>query len=87
MGNVTIPKPVKLIITFIFKEEDTFLKIKPLLMRRFGKVDFESPFLEFTHTDYYAEEFGVGLKRKILSFKKNIPAQTLADIKLYTNKL
>lgn len=57
------------------------------LKRKFGRIDFESEILPFSHTDYYAEEFGRDLKRKFISFEKLIPPQSLAQIKIFTNRL
>ena len=87
MGKATIPEPVKLIITFIFKDEAVFIKARGYLVRCFGMIDFESPVLEFNSTSYYTDEIGTGLKRKIISFKKNLSPQKLAGIKVLTNKL
>ena len=78
---------VKLIIGFIFKEERIFNKIKVILEKRFGKIDFESQILSFNHTTYYAEEFGKHLKRRFVSFKKLISPSKLPEIKIITNKL
>lgn len=82
-----ISKGVKLIIGFIFKEEIVFNKAKAILERKFGKIDFQSQILSFSHTDYYAEEFGQDLKRKFISFQKLITPQQLAGIKILTNKI
>lgn len=87
MGIAKIPKPVKLIIGFIFKEEKLFYKYKRILERKFGKTDFESQTLPFRHTDYYEKEFGRELKRKFVSFKKLIPASALPKIKVFTNAI
>jgi hypothetical protein len=87
MGQIKKLFPVKLVIGFIFKEENTLNKAKFFLERRFGKIDFESQVLNFTHTDYYEKEFGLNLKRKFVSFKKLIPPQDLTKIKLITNQI
>lgn len=87
MGKIKIPAPAKLIIGFIFKEEQAFNKSKTLLKKHFGRIDFESRELPFCHTDYYKEELGTGLKRKFVSFAKLILPQDLARIKITTNKI
>ena len=62
MGLIKRPGPVKLVIGFIFKEKDILNKAKIILGKQFGKIDFESKILDFTHTDYYEKEFGKNLK-------------------------
>lgn len=87
MGRINKQRPVKLIVGFIFKEEDTFNKAKGFLERLFGKVDFESQTLPFKHTDYYYLEFGKNLKRKFISFRKLISTPDLPKIKISTNRI
>lgn len=87
MGQIKKIGPVKLITGFVFSDESYFHKTKSALERKFGKTDFVSVTLEFSHTDYYETEFGRNLKRKFISFQKLIPAQRLAAIKNITNKL
>ena len=87
MGKLSAPAPVKLIIGFIFKDEEFLIKAQGILRRHFGKIDFESPVIPFTYTDYYEKEIGKGLKRKFISFQKLIPSQRLAAIKNLTNKI
>jgi hypothetical protein len=87
MGKLVSPIPVKLIIGLIFKNEE-FLNITERILRsHFKATDYESQIIPFSHTDYYQKEFGLGLKRKFLSFNKLIPSERLAAIKVFTNKL
>ena len=57
------------------------------LRLKFGAIDFESEILPFDFTDYYEEEIGTNLKRKFISFKRLVSAESLAEIKLSTNRL
>ena len=68
---------VKLVIGFIYKNEAVFIKAKEKLRKKFGKVDFESPAMDFNYTDYYAAEMGKELKRRFASFTKLVPIQDL----------
>jgi hypothetical protein len=77
----------KLVIGFIYQDEAVFIKAREKLKKRFGRVDFESSVLDFSHTDYYKSEMGTQLKRKFISFSQLIPIQDLYQIKLYTNRL
>ena len=78
---------VKLFAGFIFSNQDIFIKTKKILVKKFGAADFESQLLAFNYTKYYEKEFGCGLKRKFLSFRKLVPAQKLAGIKLFSNTI
>ncbi|MCP4649002.1 MAG: DUF4416 family protein [PVC group bacterium] len=86
MGFPVKHEKVKLIIGLIGKK-DLFDSIQKILTKKFGLIDFESDPLEFNFTNYYESEMGAGLKRKFLSFKKEIKPLSLPDIKLYTNKI
>lgn len=86
MGQIKKHKPVKLIIGFIFKQESVFNAAGLVLEKRFGKTDFQSRVLPFNHTAYYEGEFGKGLKRRFVSFKKLILPSELPKIKTYTNR-
>jgi hypothetical protein len=87
MGQINKPRPVKLITGFIFKDEAVLAKAKAGLKKRFGRIDFESRALAFTHTGYYEKEFGKGLKRQFVSFKKLIFPDELPRIKIIANNI
>lgn len=87
MGAIKRHPPVKLIIGLIFKEEEAFNRAFEALISRFGELDFKSKVLSFTHTNYYEAEFGRGLKKVFIGFKKLIPPQSLPGIKTIANKI
>lgn len=87
MGKTKKRLPVKLIIGLIFKDVAAASKAKNSLKHYFGSIDYESPALEFKHTDYYSDEFGSRLKRQFLSFRKLINPAHLDRIKTLTNKI
>lgn len=87
MGEAKKHLPVKLIIGFIFKDQEILSLAKRLVARKFGRIDFESQILAFEHTDYYAQEFGKDLKRVFISFEKLVPPERLPQIKISTNRI
>jgi hypothetical protein len=87
MGKAVKYPPVKLIAGFIFNDENAYRKARVVLIRRFGPIDFESGVIPFEYTDYYEKEFGKGLKRVFVSFKKPVSLDRLARIKIFTNKV
>jgi hypothetical protein len=87
MGQIKKYPSPKLIVGFIFKQEDVFDQAKKIMQKRFGKIDFESRQLVFNHTDYYRNELGENLQRKFISFQKLILPKSLVEIKILTNKI
>jgi len=87
VGRTRKQQPVKLIIGLIFKKEGSLNKALRILEKGFGKIDFTSLAIEFSHTDYYEQELGKNLKRKFISFKKLISPQNLSKIKAATNSI
>jgi hypothetical protein len=87
MGQVKKHPPVKLIMGFIFKDQNLLNNAKNILEKQFGKIDFESETVPFRHTDYYEKEFAKDLNRKFISFKRLIRPQELPKIKIVTNSI
>ncbi len=79
--------PVKLICGMISSQNIVFRKAEDFLKDLYGPIDFISPLITFTFTDYYEKEMGTNLKRKFLSFKILIPPENLSEIKIRTNEL
>ncbi len=87
MGKIKEPPPVKL-TTSIFSADETLIAvIRGALGNCFGAIDYQSEFLPFEHTSYYAREFGEGLLRQFVAFANLIAPQRLAEVKLTTNEL
>ena len=87
MGKITTPQKVKLFIGIILKNESLSGPLTKQLCLEFGRIDFESNYLNFDYTDYYEKEIGVNLKRKFVSFENLIPPGKIAKIKNTTNKI
>ena len=86
MGNVILPDKVKLVITVFSQDKKRIEKVKSILIKRFGLIDYESYDLKLI-TNYYEDELGANLVRQFYAFKKLINRDKIAEIKLYTNKL
>ena len=87
MGTIRKPHKVKLIVGLLSNDIPAIEKATALLKRAFGRTDFESALLEFTHTDYYEGEMGKALKRKFLSFAKLSRLDHICASKLRTDRL
>lgn len=78
--------PAKLICGMISSQNIVFEKAEDSLKDLYGPIDYSSPLITFTFTDYYEKEMGGNLKRKYLSFQELIPPENLSEIKIYTKK-
>jgi hypothetical protein len=79
---------VKLITGLISNDTILFDKVKKLLEKKFkNRVDFESPVLDFVHTDYYNKEMGPVLKRKFISFEKPVLLKGVENTKIISGGL
>lgn len=87
VGSIKKPKSVKLISGLIYKEEAVFHQTAKILEKRFGRIDFQSQGLGFTHTSFYEQEIGSDLKKRFISFEKLIPPDSLPRIKIITNNI
>lgn len=87
MGTIKKHKKVKLVFGLISKDTSLFTAIENLLTKKFGKIDFKSQVLDFTHTDYYRKEFGAGLKRKFITFERLFDSNALPMIKILSNMM
>jgi hypothetical protein len=87
MSRPQIPGPVKLIIGIFTKEKGVLNSVSNRLMQQFGQIDLISKWLPFDKTDYYQEEMGGPLFRRILSFRTLIHRDDLVTVKLATNDL
>ncbi len=87
IGKRPGPARVKLIASVFSQEPELLHKTSAMLEKIFGKIDFRSPVMDFTHTDYYDDEMGSGLKRIFVSFEKAVRPESAYKAKLKTNIL
>jgi len=87
MANLMRQNPAKLIASLIFKDEEVCEKAEKELKKKYGPIEAKEKVMKFDKTDYYKEEFGENLKRRLICFKDLIKREKAADIKLSTNKI
>lgn len=85
MSRPKEPSRVKLTISLITGHKNILKSVLKKLENKFGSIDILSGRFDFSHTDYYRDEMGNGLFRKVISFEKLILPDELADIKLFAN--
>jgi len=87
MGQPKAPTPVKLVMSLITGCEPLFSEVLSDLRSVYGDTDFESSWMVFDFTDYYAAEMGKNLKRRVLSFRRLIAPDALPSVNLETNRI
>lgn len=78
---------VKLFASIFTNEPKLFIDVLKRLTARFGPLDMLSEPFDFTDTDYYAQEFGKDIRRRICSFETLIEQDAIAGIKIFTNEI
>ncbi len=81
------PRPAKLVISLLMQKTELITPVAKDLITGMGAIDIVSPWMPFDYTPYYETEMGTPLKRRLVSFKRLIEQDTLASVKLFTNKL
>ncbi len=87
MGRERLAARVKLFAGLIYADTSRYSESRRLLERVFGRSDYESAELDFTHTDYYEPEMGRALKRRFISFGKPADPEGICKVKLVTNRI
>jgi len=87
MGKTEGPPAFKLIAGLIYKDGAVLSRLEPILVRRLGPVDLRSEEFVFSHTAYYEEEMGPGLKRRFIAFSRLSKAERQWKVKLFTNEI
>ncbi|MBF0225040.1 MAG: DUF4416 family protein [Desulfobacterales bacterium] len=81
------PRPAKLVMSLFIREKEIISNIFEILCDKFGKIDMISDWIPFDFTNYYMEEMGHPLFRRMISFKNLINQGDLPEIKLFTNNI
>ena len=82
MSTPKTPPPAKLIAGLLMKDESLFDEVAVELEKRYGPADAVSSWLPFDFTEYYEQEMGAPLKRRLISYRNHLAAEALPDVKL-----
>lgn len=74
--------PVKLLIAVLWSDADSLATALVRLQHFWGEIDFTGPDRLFDVTDYYAEEMGVTLHRRLAAFAELFPSEQIRHAKL-----
>lgn len=87
MGKLIKQDPVKLIFSIIYREEGDLLLAENSLRKGYGEVDPLQKILPFDYTDYYYDEMGNPLKRKLMAFSRLFDKEKLYQSKIVSNRI
>lgn len=87
MGIAEEPEAVNLICAVLAAREPWLAAARERLERTFGPIDLESDVWPFDFTEYYAEEMGHPLLRRIYSFQDLVRPENLVAAKHTNNRL
>lgn len=79
--------PEKLITAVLISVPSAWEELIEKLSEEFGELDFRSDAIPFTFTRYYDAEMGTPIVRRFVAFRRLVPPNRLADIKMATNSL
>lgn len=87
MSHPQSAKAAKLVIGLLVNDKALLDEVAADLERKFGAIDMISQWFDFKFTDYYSNEMGKPLFRRMVAFSRLIEQESLAQIKLSTNDL
>lgn len=87
MAEPQRPFPVKYFIAILFKDEENLFRACEECEKIWGKVDIAGENHLFDVTDYYHEEMGKPVYRRLVSFEKLYDPLLLVEMKLRCNDL
>lgn len=87
MSHLIEPVPVRLFISIIYKKKSHIEECISELIKNFGEVTYQSRKRRFDSTNYYENEMGKNLYRKVISFKELINRDKIVESKIFTCQL
>lgn len=82
-----VPRPARLLVSVIYKEERRFAEVLPRLERALGPVERTSEPFPFDRTEYYGKEMGEPLFRRFAVMERLVPRDALAAAKIGAEEL
>lgn len=78
---------VKLFVAILYQAREAAVEAESRLEEMWGRIDYRGPDLPFDMTDYYQQEMGTELLRRLMSFQELVPPESLQQAKLRTNEV
>ncbi|MCL5965865.1 MAG: DUF4416 family protein [Deltaproteobacteria bacterium] len=87
MSRRTVPSPVTVLVSVLYRDEETFSTALERLAERFGPIASVSGPFPFDRTDYYEREMGPGLLRRFVVFEEPAGRDALVRLKIAAEEL
>jgi hypothetical protein len=87
MATPRLPEPVKLFVAVLWADAEALAAALERLRAEHGEIDFTGPDRPFDRTDYYLDEMGAGLVRRLVSFRRLVPPESLVEAKWADNRI
>ena len=87
MAKPQTATPVKLLVAVLWADADALQAAVTELQAVWGEVDFTGADRPFDRTDYYVEEMGAGLQRRLVTFVGLVPPESIRPAKLRCNEI
>jgi hypothetical protein len=87
MSRRRVPPHARLLVSAIYREEERFGELLPILAARLGPVERTSGPFPFDRTDYYEREMGAPLSRRFVVMQRLVPRDALAAAKIGVEEL
>ncbi len=85
MAKPQAADPVKLFVAILWTQASSLQSAVEKLNSYWGDVDFASKDFPFDTTKYYEPEMGANLKRRLVSFLRLVPPESLCRAKHFCN--
>ncbi len=85
MGQIRDVPAVRFFASAMYRDEEIFTRLEPVLVDVLGPAAVRSEPRLFTHSDYYRAEMGERILRRFLLFDPLRGRELLPDMKLETN--
>ncbi|HEY4716933.1 MAG TPA: DUF4416 family protein [bacterium] len=84
MSTPVRTEPQKLVLAATYRHKEFFIKAMELTERKYGEIDYVGGEFDFTFTEYYSDEMGEGLKKRMISLKNLIEPDKLVSVKKFS---
>jgi len=79
--------PVKLFVAVLWTDADSLHAAVGELQAQWGEIDYTGADRPFDRTDYYQDEMGADLQRRLVTFTELVPPECLRTAKLRCNAI
>jgi len=87
MARIQKPPPGRLVISIIYSSFDALADALSALERRFGRVEYETIEIPCAKAEFYKEEMGDNLHRRLFCFERLIPRDSLVEVKRICHRI